>query len=97
MWGAFSDGMTGLSFTIGAGPRQRSHSRVRVQRGLLPYFTVSDSRLRQPGVPGPFLSPPTTRRVTVDVFELIAKRSQADQSVSRSVGRSVKLLLVCAS
>jgi hypothetical protein len=39
MWGALSDEMTGLSFTIPAGLRQRSHYWVR------PYFTVSDSRL----------------------------------------------------
>jgi hypothetical protein len=30
MWGTLSDERTGLSFTISAGPRQRSHSRVRV-------------------------------------------------------------------
>jgi hypothetical protein len=30
MWGALSDERTGLSFTIAAGPRQRSHFRVRV-------------------------------------------------------------------
>jgi hypothetical protein len=30
MWGALSDGRTGLSFTISDGARQRSHSRVRV-------------------------------------------------------------------
>jgi hypothetical protein len=30
MWGARSHERTGLSFTIAAGPRQRSHSRVRV-------------------------------------------------------------------
>jgi hypothetical protein len=29
MWGALSDEMTGV-FTIAAGPRQRSHSRVRI-------------------------------------------------------------------
>jgi hypothetical protein len=29
MWGAVSDERTGLLFTIAAGPRQRSHSRVR--------------------------------------------------------------------
>jgi hypothetical protein len=56
MWGALSDERTGLSFTTAAGPRQRSHSRVRVP------LTVSDSRL-------PFTSPPTTRRVTVEVFD----------------------------
>jgi hypothetical protein len=34
---------------------------VVVPRDLRPYFTVSDLRL-------PFSSPPTTRRVTVEVF-----------------------------
>jgi hypothetical protein len=61
MWGVLSDERTGLSFTIAAGSRQRSHSRVRVPRNSRPYFTVSDSRL-------PFSSPPTSRRVTVEVF-----------------------------
>jgi hypothetical protein len=42
----------GLSFTNAAGPRQRSHSRVRVPRDSWPYFSVSDSRLPQPGGPG---------------------------------------------
>jgi hypothetical protein len=46
MWSALSDERMGLSFTTAAGPRQRSHSRFR-------YFTVSDSRLPQPGGPGP--------------------------------------------
>jgi hypothetical protein len=53
--------LTGLSFTIAAGPRQRSHSRVPVLWNSLPYFTVSESRI-------PFSSPPTTRRATVEVF-----------------------------
>jgi hypothetical protein len=53
MWGALSDERTGLLFTIAAGPRQRSHSQVRVPRDSWPYFTVSDSRLPQPGGPGP--------------------------------------------
>jgi hypothetical protein len=30
VWGALSDGRTGLSFAIATGPRQRSHFRVRV-------------------------------------------------------------------
>jgi hypothetical protein len=34
----------GLSFTIAAGSRQRSHSWIRVPRDSEPYFTVSDSR-----------------------------------------------------
>jgi hypothetical protein len=66
MWGALSDWRTGLSFTIAAGPRQRSHFRVRVSCNTWPYFTVSDSRL-------PFLSPTMTRRVTVEVFESASK------------------------
>jgi hypothetical protein len=51
--------LSGLSLT--RGPRQRSHSRVRVPWDSRPYFTVWNSRL-------PFSSPPTTRRATVDVF-----------------------------
>jgi hypothetical protein len=35
----------GLSFTIAACPRQRSHSQVRVPWDSWPHFTVSDSRL----------------------------------------------------
>jgi hypothetical protein len=61
-WGALSYERMGLSFTIAAGPRQRSHSWVRVPWNSWPYFTVSDSRLL-------FSSPPTTRRVKVEVFD----------------------------
>jgi hypothetical protein len=35
----------GLSFTIAAGPRQRSRSQARVPRDSWSYFTVSDLRL----------------------------------------------------
>jgi hypothetical protein len=63
MWGALSDERTGLTFTIAAAARQRSHSRVRVRWDSRPYFTVSDSR-------PPFSSPSTTRRVTVEVFDI---------------------------
>jgi hypothetical protein len=42
----------GLSFTIAAGPRQRSHSQVRVPRYSWTHFTLTDSRLPQPGGPG---------------------------------------------
>jgi hypothetical protein len=42
-----------LSLTIAASPRQSSHSQVRVPRDSWPHFTVSDSRLPQPGRPGP--------------------------------------------
>jgi hypothetical protein len=53
MWGALSDERTGLPFTIAAGPRQCSHSWVRFPLDSSTYFTVSDSRLPQPGGPGP--------------------------------------------
>jgi hypothetical protein len=43
----------GLSFTIAAGPRQRSHSQVSVLRNPWPYFTLSDMTLSQPAGPGP--------------------------------------------
>jgi hypothetical protein len=61
-WGALSDERTGLSFVCAADPCQLSLSRVLVPWDLRPYFTVSDLRL-------PFSSPPTTRRVTVEVFD----------------------------
>jgi hypothetical protein len=53
MWDALSDERTGLSFTIAAGPRRPSHSRVRGLWDSWPYFAVSDSRLPKPGGPGP--------------------------------------------
>jgi hypothetical protein len=61
MWGALSDERIGLSFVYATGPCQRSLSQVRVPWYSGPYFTVSELRL-------PFSSPPTTRRVTVEVF-----------------------------
>jgi hypothetical protein len=73
MWGALSDERTGLSFTIVAGPCQRSHFRVRVPWDSRPYFTVSDSRL-------PFSSSPTTRRVTVEVFDPASTRDGGDST-----------------
>jgi hypothetical protein len=57
-----SDESTCLSFVYAAGTRQRSLSWVLVPWDSWPYFTVSDLRL-------PFSSPPTTRRVTVKVFD----------------------------
>jgi hypothetical protein len=61
MWSALSDDRTGLSFTTASGPRQCSHSTVGVPRDSWPYFTVSDSRLLQPGEPGPRIyTPPGT-------------------------------------
>jgi hypothetical protein len=67
MWGALSDEKMGLSFTIAAGPRQCSHSRVRDPWYSRQYFTVPDSKL-------PFSSPPTTRRATVEVFDPASTR-----------------------
>jgi hypothetical protein len=43
----------GLSFTITAGSGQRSHYWVQVSWDSWAYFTVSDSRLQQPGGLGP--------------------------------------------
>jgi hypothetical protein len=49
MWGALSDERTGMPFTIAAGPRQRSHSWVRVPRLLAQILAIrADSRLLQP-------------------------------------------------
>jgi hypothetical protein len=67
VWGALSDERMGLPFAIATGSRQRSHFRVRVPYDSWPYFTVSDWRL-------PFSSPPTTRRVTVEVFDPASTR-----------------------
>jgi hypothetical protein len=53
MWGALSDERTGLPFTIADGPRQRSQFWVWVSRDSWPYHFASDSRLPQPGGPGP--------------------------------------------
>jgi hypothetical protein len=75
LWGALSDERTGLSFIYAAGLRQRSLSWVPVPRDSWPYFTVSDLRL-------PFSSPPTTRRVTVEVFEPASTRLTLLSSVS---------------
>jgi hypothetical protein len=68
MWSALSDKRAGLSFTIAAGPRQRSHSRVRVPWDLRPYFTLSDLK-------HPFSSPPATRRTMV-VFDPASARDE---------------------
>jgi hypothetical protein len=67
MWGALSDERTGLSFVYAAGPCQRCLAQVRVPWDSRPYFTVSDLRLR-------FSSPPTNRRVTVEVFDPASTR-----------------------
>jgi hypothetical protein len=43
-----SDERMSLSFSIAAGPRQRTHSQVRIPQASWPHFTASDSRLSQP-------------------------------------------------
>jgi hypothetical protein len=48
-----SDERMGLTFTISDGSLQRSHSWVRVPRDPYPNFTVSHSKLPQPGRPVP--------------------------------------------
>jgi hypothetical protein len=58
MCGTLSDESTSLSFTIDAGPCQRSHSLVLVPPDSWPHFTVSDWRFPQPGWPGSFICIP---------------------------------------
>jgi hypothetical protein len=82
MWGALSDERTGLSFTIVAGPRQRSHFRARDPWDSWPYFTVSDSRL-------PLSSPPTTLRATMEVSQFSVESSRVFCYDRCSVGLSV--------
>jgi hypothetical protein len=55
MRGALSDEKMGLPFVIAASSRQRSHSWVQVRRNSWPYLSVSDSKLPQPGGPGPHI------------------------------------------
>jgi hypothetical protein len=50
-----SDESMGLSFATAAGLRQCSHSQVRVPWDSWAHFTVSNSRLPQPGGPGPLV------------------------------------------
>jgi hypothetical protein len=75
-----SDERMVLSYTIVAGPRQRSHSQVLVPLDSRPYFTVSESGLPQNqgnrvSPPGFFSSSPNTRRATVEVFDPASTRS----------------------
>jgi hypothetical protein len=67
LWGALSDERTGLAFIYAAGLCQRNLSLVRAPWVSRQYFTVSHLRL-------PFSSPPTTRRVTVEVFDPASTR-----------------------
>jgi hypothetical protein len=61
---ALSDERTGLSFTIAAGHRQRSHSRVRVPWDSWPYFTRElpfRRLLRLAGLPWSYSTSPSDR------------------------------------
>jgi hypothetical protein len=69
LWGALSHERTGLTFIYAAGPCQRNLSLVRAPCVSRPYFTVSHLRL-------PFSSPPTTPRVTVEVFDPASTRGE---------------------
>jgi hypothetical protein len=60
-WGDLSDERTGLLFQIAAGPRQRSHSRIRVPRNSSSCFTVSNSTLPHLEGPGPRIFIPGER------------------------------------
>jgi hypothetical protein len=64
MWGAFSDERTGLSFTtIAAGRPSLAQSFLGPSPvGLATIFY-------SPRIETSFLSPPTTRRATVEVFD----------------------------
>jgi hypothetical protein len=62
LWSALSVERIGLYFVYAVGPFQLSLFRVRVPRDPRQYFTLSDLRL-------PFSSLPTTRWVTVEVFD----------------------------
>jgi hypothetical protein len=68
LWCALSDERTGLSFVYAAGSCHRSLSRVRVPWYSRPYITVSYLRLH-------FSPTPTTRRVTVEVFDPASTRA----------------------
>jgi hypothetical protein len=72
LWDALSDERSDLSFVCAAGLCQRSLSRVRIPWDLRPYFTVWNLRL-------PFSSPPTSRRVKVEVFDPASKRVVSDE------------------
>jgi hypothetical protein len=97
VWGALSEERAGLPFAIAAGPCQRSLSLVRVPWDSRPYFAVSNLRL-------PFSSPPTTRRVTVEVFDPASTRGipmssrktlfyNSGRTEERPPPRTVRLLL----
>jgi hypothetical protein len=104
LWGTLSDERMGVPFTITSGPRQRSHTRgTHMTFYCLGFETPPTWRARSPylyprgtGWPSytprhwvPFSSPPTTCRVTVEVFELastqgplLSRQSQSQSNVT---------------
>jgi hypothetical protein len=83
LWSTFSDERTGLSFVYAAVPLQTSLSRVRVLWDSRRYFTVSDLRLL-------ISSPPTTRRVTVEVFDPASTQVELSVKVKDMLGPTVQ-------
>jgi hypothetical protein len=80
MWGVLSDERTGLLFTTAAGPRQRSHSRVESD-GNCDHILLSQIRDLN------FSSPPTTGRVTVEVFKSVKVKVTLRLTVGQSVSQ----------
>jgi hypothetical protein len=76
----------GLSFTVAAGPRQRSHSQVRLPRDSWPHFTVSGSRLSKPGKLGPRIYNPQEQGSCF--LSLLCQSQSQGQSQSQSQSQS---------
>jgi hypothetical protein len=87
-----SDERMGLSFTIAAGPRQRTHSQVRVPAGLMTTFyrlrfeTPPNRRARSP-----YLYPPGTRGPDYTPGQHVAATNKTNISIS--IGLFLFLLL----
>jgi hypothetical protein len=58
MWGNLSAEMTGLSFTIAAGPRQHSHSRVSPLGFMTVFYCLRFEPRPQPGGQSPRIYTP---------------------------------------
>jgi hypothetical protein len=99
--GVISDERTGLSFTIAADPRQRSHSRVHVLWDSRAYFTVTDSRLpfrhllRLAGLRWRYSTPPPdgifngASRLTSSLYNL--GTDSIENSASNNLGYYVRI------
>jgi hypothetical protein len=92
MWSALSDDRTGLSLTIAAGPRQHSHSRVRVLRDSEPHL-LSQIRdipfrrlLRLAGLRWRYSTPPPHAMKPLQLnFELTPVKLQDEPNISHNV------------